>query len=481
LFTWQKWAIYGFPIVYLDWAVPIILVKAWRDERQVFRDGEVRFLGWLTLALFVLCVMPNVTTIRWPFRFLPVFHLFLILMVARIITVRRANGLVGLAWGWKSVAAAVVPPIVVGAALTVIYRPDFSGPLAPVKLIWVGIFTTLAVVLFALTKRWPPERRLFTLAAGHAITFLGIVLAYPTNPSLPQWQMPASRDAPSDNVFGAGNTLFLYAFPIRYEEDSSARFIHPEDRSRWLFMASSQLYLGEKAINGASALGPISVVQFFLFQDHGSLVRNPLPRVFSTDPKTGVSFADLMRIDSIVAEKGEWIAAAEATVPKTWERRILGGGEGMLFRRPPIEHPLPGTLTYLPDGVGAKLLSFSDAHEEYDIAVSPEYDGRPIVFARAWYPGYQIRLNGKAVDYELAGDILPELVLPAGFSGRLAIDYLPAGFLRGCLLAGFAAIGLLLVAVWQRRNTVPRPGLARLTAGRIPSSPRRLKRPAASP
>jgi hypothetical protein len=35
-FDWLKWGVYGFPIVYLDWVVPIILVKAWRDERQVF-------------------------------------------------------------------------------------------------------------------------------------------------------------------------------------------------------------------------------------------------------------------------------------------------------------------------------------------------------------------------------------------------------------------------------------------------------------
>jgi hypothetical protein len=66
--------------------------------------------------------------------------------------------------------------------------------------------------------------------------------------------------------------------------------------------------------------------------------------------------------------------------------------------------------------------------------VSREYEGRPLVFARSWYPGYPVRLDGTAVEYRLAGDILPEVILPAGFSGTLE-DRLSAGGLPARLPA----------------------------------------------
>jgi hypothetical protein len=395
----------------------------------------------LTLAFFVLCMMPNVSTIRWPFRFLPFFHLFLILMVARILTVFRSDGLQGLKWDWRLIATAVGLPVAVAAAFALLFRPALHGPLAPGKLLLIVLFTGLAVALFALTKARRPERRIKMLAAGHALTFLGMILAYPTNPGLPRWHMPTSRNAPSDGVFTGGNTLFLYYI---YDDIN--------DYFPWLFRESSQLYLGKKAINGVSALGPVAVEQFFAFQDHGSLVRNPLPRLFSRDRATGATYAGLMRVDSIAAKKGRWTTAAERAVPDTWQRRILDPGGGMLFRRPPPRHPLPGTLSYLPEGVTARLISFSDRRERYELSVSHDYRGRPLVFARAWYPGYQIRLDGKPIKYRLAGDILPELVPPAGFSGRLTIDYLPAGFRTGCLLAAIAALALLITAF--QRNLI---------------------------
>lgn len=459
--TWYKWDVYGFPVVYLDWAVPLILLKAWRDERLIFKDEYVQLFGWLTLAFLVLCMMPNVTTLRWSFRFLPTLHLFLIVMVARVLTVRRTSGIARFGWDCKVIAAAVVPPVAVSVFTALVWRPDFQGPLAPNKLALVGACTLLAVLLFMWTRRWRLDWRLGMLTAGHAIIFLSIVIAYPNNPSTPRYNLPEFRHAAIEPVFGARNTLFLYDWPVRSDGYSGWMNIHPEDRSTWLFSGASPLDFGGNAINGTSGMKPYAVEQFFAFGDDGEVFSDPLPRLFSTDPKTGAPFADLMRIDSIVAEKGAWIAAAERTVPASWRRRILGGGEGMLFRRPPIEHSLPGTLSYVPNGVEAKLLAFSDRREEYEISVSPEYNGRPVVFARAWYPGYQVRLNGTAVKYQLAGDILPELVLPADFSGTLEIAYLPAGFLRGCLLSGVAAVGLLVAALRLRREAVPRPGLAR--------------------
>ena len=448
-FGWGHWEIPGLPIVYLNWAVPIILVQAWRREAHVFKDEYVKFLGLLTLVFFGLCMLPDITTIHYSFRFLPMFHLFLILLVARILTLRRLAGISGLGWDWWVVAVAVAPPVVLATGLAYAFAPVLgASDLAKAGL--TGLFVGVAVALAIVTRRLQGDWSAGMLTATHVIIFLGIVSAWPTNPSVPRWHMPTTPDPEQLAVVPPGNALWLFSTLV------------PRDRAvTWRYRGLAPLYFGKSEINGYSSLGSSAIDQFFHFGPYGDLSADPLPHLFSIDPATGASYADLMRIESIVAEvEGQWIVAAERNVPDKWTRADLPDSVAVAFRRPPADHSLPGTLSFLPRGVTATLLSFSDRREEYTISVGPEYDGRPLVFARPWYPGYDVRLDGAAVQYQLAGNILPEVVLPAGFSGTLEIAYLPAGFLHGCLLAGVAATGLVLVALWQRRRAVPRPGLA---------------------
>src|SRR5205823_2067081 len=105
----------------------------------------------------------------------------------------------------------------------------------------------------------------------HAVIFLGIVIAYPSNPNTPHYNLPASRYQAIEDVFAAGNTLFLYDWPVRWDGRSGWVNVHPEDRSTWLFPGASPLYFGGAAINGASGMKPAAVAQFFFIDDDGEV------------------------------------------------------------------------------------------------------------------------------------------------------------------------------------------------------------------
>jgi hypothetical protein len=112
-------------------------------------------------------------------------------------------------------------------------------------------------------------------------------------------------------------------------------------------------------------------------------------------------------------------------------------------------------LSYLPEGVHANLVAFSDRREVYDISTTSDSAGKPLIFARAWYPGYSVRLNGQQLELRLIGDILLAVTLPLGASGRLTVDYIPAGFVLGCWLAGVSLFGLCLLEIrrlWRKEN-----------------------------
>lgn len=458
--TWLQWDVYAFPLVYIDIAIPFILLKVRRDHRALFDDEYVRLFGWLTLVFLALCTIPNVSTLRWSFRFLPMFHLFLLLLTARILAVARSRDVPVLQWDRRLAAIALIPPLAISALTILIRHLDWSGPFGLRQSATIALFTAMAAAVLAYSNKWPWDRRLYAGAAAHCLVYFGIVAAYPVNPSTPRYNVLDSRQAAHAEVFGPGNTLFLYDWPVRSDGRSGWRNLHPEDRSTWLFPGATPLSFGGRAINGTSGVKPAAVEQFFEFGDDGELISDPLPRLFSRNTATGSLFVDLMHVETIVAEAGKWTDAATQTIPASWSRQSVGEGGGMIFRNPDF-HPSAGTLSFLPKGVTAELLSFSDRRERYRIAVSPGYTGQPVVFARAWYPGYQVSLNGATADYGLAGDILPEIVLPANFAGTLDIVYVPAGFRAGCLLAALGGMALV-VASWghfRRKQTQPAAAL----------------------
>src|SRR5262249_2227537 len=144
-------------------------------------------------------------------------QLCLILLVARILVLPRPRQEAILEFDWKLVAAAVIPPAAVSLITILVWRPEFAGPLAPVRLAIVAAFTPAAVLLFNAARQRPAKPRLLALIIGHTLVFLGIVLAYPNNPSTPHYNVLTSRSAPREDVFAAGNTLFLYDWPFRWD------------------------------------------------------------------------------------------------------------------------------------------------------------------------------------------------------------------------------------------------------------------------
>lgn len=333
-FTFIGSVISSFPIVYINWLIPFVLIKARYNERHLLQDEYVRFFGAMAYVFLLLCMMPTFTTLRWSFRFLPMFGLALAVMTARLLTVREVDGLFGTGWDRRIITLSLVPAVVLGLFVLGIVHSASIGRLTATGIVEVGLLALLAVAITTLARRRPAPAWLYASTLSHIVVFAGIIAVWPTNPFLPRWKVPTSQNALPEAIPSTGNILFLWSRPASIHSRFTS-WTREDQPTPALLIGQSPLLVGYHAINGYSPLSPVSVSQFFPFEWIGSLTpsRNPLPRLFSKEPNTEKSYADLMRVDSIVAEGGGWTARAETDVPSSWQRRVLNPHRDTLFHR----------------------------------------------------------------------------------------------------------------------------------------------------
>lgn len=89
------------------------------------------------------------------------------------------------------------------------------------------------------------------------------------------------------------------------------------------------------------------------------------------------------------------------------------------------------------------FLAANAGREEYEL-MGPVDEDVDIIFARPWYPGYRATLDGRPLPLTPYRRFLPEVTLPKGATGRLVVEYRPAGLDTGLKIAAGAG-GLLLL------------------------------------
>lgn len=429
---WRNhWHLLALPQAYLDWSFPLLIVAAVRSPRGIARDPMLLALGAAMLALLLLAMIPAIGTFRYPMRFIPAAFLMAGLATGRYLALRRKRGCPGHGWTWPLVLSVVSVMTIIAVA----FCTDIAGNSLPILL---GAALVLSLAALVLTLPKPAQPHWIRMLCGlHLLIYAGITSFWAANPSLSHFALP-NRIAPDDlsGLSSSGNNLFLFR----------NRDMTGLTHDRWRVYGNASFALDVPAISGYSALGPSSVEAFFGFTHIGDSTLPYLDRLFQREPWTGQSYARLFRIERVIAETPDWIDMADRATPADWKRTAWPSeGKALLLTAPPGTASLAGTLSFLPTGVTAELQQFSDRREIWRVKADDRYDGRPLVFARPWYPGYHVYLDGTEIHFDLLASLVPAITLPPNFQGTLTVSFVPKSLIFGsfaAVLALIAALGL---------------------------------------
>ena len=408
--AWNAWgeiAVVHTPMFYLAWFCPLVLVHA--DWRRLSSSWQGIALLAATVLLGLLCMTPPYWHIRFTFRFLPYFHFALALLTAWALNIGAGQ------W-WKPGRSVVVVGLPFLLAL-------FNAPLAADRhFFFLGVIIVLTVLVILAQRTTLPVH--FFLLSGQLVVFLLMIKLYPVNASTAPFPTPAERPTPVES-----NRLELALY-------SKAGFGMAE-RSYWQRMplANRGLLEGRTTINGYSAIMPSGLKDMFCFNIRGAICCDLTEKLFKSDAKTGLILIDLLRIERVTADQHDFAEDFRRLAGSRWRIDVADSSVTSFVRTTPLTDRAGSAAWFSSDGIGLALLEKTTRREIFDLTTPVGFAGGEIVFARPWYPGVNARLNGQVVPMEAYRRLLPAVTLPAGASGRLVVEYWPAGLTEGLICA----------------------------------------------
>ncbi|MGY2051620.1 hypothetical protein [Methylobacterium sp. JK268] len=414
------------PMQYVGWWIPVVLLHgAWSHLRRPAAAGAGVLVA-VIFALGFLAIAPGFSQLRWSFRFLPFFQIGCAVIGAWFLS-RPGHR-------WSRMPTAIlilVTGIVASFTAVALARPNI-----------LFVLTILGVALTVIRLGGPRTRAgLTAIGASHVLLFSVLTLIYPNNGQVPDWRPPVDRAAwRALDPVGAGDAgLLLFdqdLVVLPGEHLRSAGFYTAFPIGNMSLLGRSTAIAGYSPIRAAGFAG-------FCLERIGESCPEAAARWTQPDPVTGASTLDLARVTRVTAQAGPHAQAFAAAVGADWTRRTSEAAT--VFER--VGPDLPGTLSRLPEGT--RVTASQERAQEGRYAI--EGPGGRVVWARAWYPGYEAAWNGAPLPIEVVNGILPSVVLPAG-TGVLTLRYVPAGLRTGLALAGLALVGIGGLGLWNRRR-----------------------------
>jgi len=423
---WMSWGGYkltGTPIFSLAWfVVPLLPLIRWREI-------EWRRPEWITLAvvagfsLFATQGPEEFYMVRWPFRWVPYFHIALTLWFLALASqagfarpTPGRLGLVALLLALTGLSSYQADPVG--------WRVHAAGSVAVV--VAVAVFLALPERARALRFALFGAVSLLLFTATHAL--------FTTNPDVPDWGLPDEVEAnlPA-NVAPRAYTLYL------------GWLGHPADVERLEeFRTGMMPRVRETAtINGYTPIGHRFGSDFLCMNMFGETCPEGIPRLFEREPETGASYLDLMRVDRLIARKGPHLDWLRPQLDGTWRREFDGPRTERYVRDLP-NAGLPGTVSWV--SPGATVEADGSTHPTGERLRISRPAGQPttVVFARQWWPGYQAEFEGEPLPVRAQAGIFVAVDVPTGAeTGTVTLRYRPP-YPRLGLAAVAAGLALLL-------------------------------------
>lgn len=222
-------------------------------------------------------------------------------------------------------------------------------------------------------------------------------------------------------------------------------------------IASTGMLAGDRTINGYTPVGHKGFRSILKIDDHGNFRHKSkiAKNLFLQDTHTGLTHAELMRVDRIIARTGhrsrdteKYLADNFTRVRKTKHTRIFDYDGS---------YSLPGLISWVSDKTQIAIASgcqFKHSRECIQLIQTPAQGGE-IIFARLWFPGYKAYLDDQEIEVSAYKNFWVKVDLPNSAQGKLTLQYSPPGLELGLWLASLGA--LLFIGTLVFFNRVGKP------------------------
>jgi hypothetical protein len=407
-------------------------------------------LGLLVIVLFI-SMLPSVNVFRWSFRWLPFFHLILVLCAAEALQggigfqPMSAGRLPGPRYG---LAALLLIGVTAVATTLVRTTGTYAFPLA-----WILLMIAAAWAI--LEKSPQPGIRAWAPAIVTFLSLLATYLCIPPNCGVPKYNLDQklTSAAPLDR-----ERIYLGVYPApelayRLEEK-------PEPFGTTLRIGSTSMWGGIHLLNGYSPIRPSGVAREFDFAIHGEiryeLGRSLLEKEGGPDGKLarlgvdGIIIANEFGWDPQPATEWELAAATE-------EGRVFHRRDGPLARvrsvnaidSQPGEHFASADVSRIVNGRN-RLLA--------DVTVPPNGEPALLTISRPFFNGYRAKIGEVPLKVGSYRGLIPIIEISAGMSGRLTLVYRPWWLICGGAISLGCLGFILLTAVRASAVRPPQAG-----------------------
>jgi hypothetical protein len=390
------------PNYYVAWYFLPIIVIFYQEIIQYWKKSgfPIRVCGYLIAIFFLLSLGPEqIGSLRWPFRFSPYFHLFLILFLSFVISHTES---------WPKPKLSIVFLVLgIGCILCIQQTPE----LFYLHLLFYFFSAVSSYLLLNLSKE---HDRPIVLLSCSLMVYFAIHLIWPSNENVGHWSSPLV--APSiDRHLAAENTLIVQK---RSKEDGN-----------WSKLPSGNIVLWESGqfINGYSPIEPKGLKRFFCFNMWSWVCKFP-EKLFVKDDHTDVDWGTLFNLTEIRIERGhDFSEQMKKFAPQNGFSLVSEDDDHAVWRRTLKSHP--GTVSWLAEGMAVKQIAAIASDHESLLVTNSSDRPRQIIWARVPYAGYEITLDGHSLNVASYEDtLLTTFIPPHVVSGTLKLKYLPPGF-----------------------------------------------------
>ncbi|WUC07781.1 hypothetical protein OG874_05480 [Nocardia sp. NBC_00565] len=430
------------PVVYIAWfLIPALAFIDWRKARENWREFTAIALVAI-MALMWTAGPGTIGPLRWPARVLPMLALGLLVLVCvllgRYATVRN--------WRHRGIAAAVL--------IGLLWLRSFSA--APREVVWhvvaaLGIAALGAAVVWLGLRRGTAAACALTIVSIFPIAFLQVHAAQPTPMS---WNLPERRsEMKAAFPDFPGTTLQL----------ADRALIQPGERT--LQGGYGSLVFGNYAkdleltyVSGYTPNGHFWFGEMLCMRWDTSVCPDAYRRAFATEPTTGTTIVDLMKVDRVVLQRALYPDARNQPAPPGWKWVDYPGHEkyiAVLERATGLRSAQNGRVATVEGGTAT---SVSESESSSRVRVNSEHGGR-VVFARLGWPGYRATLNGHEIPISVVAKTFVAVDIPAGAKNAdLELTWRPPGWKLGGVTALLAVFGVgALQWLYLRRNRRDEP------------------------
>jgi hypothetical protein len=438
------------------------------------------YVALLVAAGIVLAwsMLPSFGRVRWPFRWLPVAHLLLVVAAGRVLMLEA-----------ESSSAEPQP-----ARARASFRRQLIVALAGAALIALSLaiggvdangvacavcgFVALSGLPFAAARGLDLGA---AFCAGIALNLIAAPLVLPERTATPTWSSDrcAERWAKEDR-----SARYLGVYVIW---DIIDRVDPSIGRDACILPGNSSMVPRLIFVNGYSTLYPAGLHRRLGLEVHGDLNGHGLMDVTGPLAAPG-GLLERWGIDGLVLPSEPYLGFVEERLTSAGFFPARNLGEARIFRRErargtspviealrrvdveasnvsgalppaPLESRRPPEVWTFDRALGAEPATAHDVElAELDVALGAVgttrveadvhvrgFGARPalVLLRRPWLPGYRATLGGKPVTVGRLDDTLVGVVVPAGGAGRLVIEYLPLGLRVPALLVVVSALVVL--------------------------------------